>query len=517
MRRWKLNRKRSLEKNENQKTEEISEYFTGEFSKDLEAIKQEIGHNYDVRFHEFNLGSTDTRAAIIFIEGLSDRQLIDRHILKTLIQPFSENTKRSSARNKDYFSQDYIKNHILSISEVKEIETLQELVTNVLMGQVALLVDRASTVLILGTTKGKTRKLTEPPSEESIRGPRIGFTEKLSDNSALLRSSGKNEKLTLEKYEVGERSRKDLVVAYIEDIVDPQLVKEVDKRIQKIDIDNVVESGFVEQLIEDDYLSPFPQVQNTERPDRVMSALMEGRVAILLDGTPFALIVPVTFSMMFQAPEDYYERWIPGSLVRLLRFFAAFISLFGPSLYIAFISFHQGLIPTDLAITVLASRDGVPFPSIIEALIMEIAIEILREAGLRLPSPIGQTIGIVGALIVGEAAVQAGIVSPMMVIVVAITAISSFTIPQYSVGISLRFLRFGSMIFAAILGLYGVILFFLFLCSHFVKLQSFGVPFASPFVPYRISDWKDLFIRMPLKMMKRRPKMLHPKDQVRKK
>ncbi|MCY8410836.1 spore germination protein, partial [Bacillus haynesii] len=237
----------------------------------------------------------------------------------------------------------------------------------------------------------------------------------------------------------------------------------VKKRIEKIDIDDVLESGFVEQLIEDNYLSPFPQVQSTERLDRVMSALMEGRVAILLDGTPFVLIVPVTFSMLLQSPEDYYERWLPSSLIRIMRIGAAMISLLGPALYISFISFHPGLIPSELAISITGTRVGVPFPSLIEALIMEVAIEILREAGLRLPKPIGPAMGIVGGIIIGEAAVQAGIVSPIMVIVVAVTAISSFAIPQYSAGISLRMLRFVAMFCAAVFGLYGVIMFFLML------------------------------------------------------
>ncbi|SDK60131.1 spore germination protein, partial [Aneurinibacillus migulanus] len=318
------------------------------------------------------------------------------------------------------------------------------------------------------------------------------------------------------KFQVGERAKKELIIAYIKDIADPGLVKEVKKRIKKIDIDNVLESGYVEQLIEDNYLSLFPQVQSTERPDRVIGALMEGRVAILLDGTPFALIVPVTFSMLLQSPEDYYERWIPSTLIRLLRFFAALVSLLAPALYISFISFHPGLIPTKLAISITSTREGVPFPSLIEALIMEVSIEILREAGLRLPKPIGPAMGIVGGLIIGEAAVRAGIVSPIMVIVVAVTAISSFALPQYNAGIPLRVLRFVAMLCAAIFGLYGLILFFLFLCSHLVKLKSFGIPYSSPAVPYQISDWKDFMVRMPLLMMKRRPKMMHTKDPRRK-
>jgi spore germination protein len=243
---------------------------------------------------------------------------------------------------------------------------------------------------------------------------------------------------------------------------------------------------------------------------------MEGRVAILLDGTPFVLIVPVTFSMLLQSPEDYYERWIPGTTLRLLRFLAAFVSLFGPALYIAFISYHPGLIPTKLVISIAGTREGVPFPAIIEALIMEISIEILREAGLRLPRPIGPAIGIVGGLVIGEAAVQAGIVSPIMVIVVAITAISSFAIPSYNAGVTLRILRFVVMFSAALFGLYGIILFMLLLCSHLVRLKSFGVPYVSPAVPYRISDWKDFMVRMPLQVMKSRPKMFHTKNPVRK-
>jgi spore germination protein len=221
-------------------------------------------------------------------------------------------------------------------------------------------------------------------------------------------------------------------------------------------------------------------VQSTERPDRVVAALMEGRAAILLDGTPFALIAPVTFSMLLQSPEDYYERWMVGTFLRILRFLAALVALLTPAMYISFISFHPGLIPTKLAISIIGARVGVPFSSLVEALIMEVAIEILREAGLRLPKPIGPAMGIVGGLIIGEAAVKAGIVSPILVIVVAVTAISSFSIPQYNSGIALRMLRFAAMFCAAAFGMYGVILFSLMLCAHIVKLKSFGVPYASP-------------------------------------
>lgn len=490
--------------------------FTNKLSFNLDLVKQTIGQNWDVHYREFNLGRTGIRACLIFVDGICDKDLINQPIMTSLMADFSEKYKQDRPSLMGSNLIEFLKDQVLPISEIEEVGSIKEVSAKVLTGSTALFIDGSSEVLSLGTTKLKTRTIEEPVSEPLVRGPRAGFTESLRDNTSLLRGNGEIKNLTFLNFQVGERAKKDLVVAYIEGIADPELVQEVQKRIMKIDLDNIPESGYVEQLIEDNYRSPFPQAQNTERPDRVMAGLMEGRVAILLDGTPFALIVPVTFSMMLQSPEDYYERWIPGTFIRLLRYLAATLSLFTPALYIAFISFHPGMIPTKLAISIIGSRAGVPFPALIEVLFMEIAIEILREAGLRLPKPIGPAMGIVGGLIIGEAAVQAGIVSPFLVIIVSLTAISSFAIPQYSAGISLRILRFIAMFFSAVLGLYGVIVFFLFLTAHLVKLKSFGVPYVSPAAPYRLSDWKDFMVRMPVLMMKQRPKMNHPKDKIRK-
>lgn len=387
----------------------------------------------------------------------------------------------------------------------------------VLFGSAVLLIDGMSEVFILGTPKGNTRSVEEPISEALLRGPRLGFNETLSDNTAMLRRHGQSTELAMISFTVGERIEKELVLTYLKGVANDELIKEITRRIKTINIDDVQESGYLEQLMEDNYLSPFQQIQNTERPDRVMAALLEGRAAILLDGTPFALIMPTTFGMLLQSPEDYYDRWFSGSLLRLLRFFSASVALFAPALYISFLSFHPGLIPTKLAISIISSRQGVPFATLIEALIMEISIEILREAGLRLPKPIGPAMGIVGGLIIGKAAVEAGIVSPILVIVVAVTAISSFSIPMYSAGITLRFLRFIAMFFAAVFGLYGVVMFFLLLSSHLIKLKSFGVPYLSMVTPYRMSDLRDFIIRIPLQLMKRRPALLQPKDPIRKK
>ncbi|MCH5584648.1 spore germination protein [Shimazuella sp. AN120528] len=514
--------KNSTNKGENtNKTEEKpqqakSQHVTDDIHTNIEQIKQNIGHNTDVIFRSFQLGTTKLKAAIVYVDGLVDKDLIQDQILKSMIYDLSSIYSEEQLSDHDHLK-DWVNNNVISVSDVKEEKSFDNVITSILTGSTALLIDNINTIFILGTTSYKTRSIEEPITESLVRGPREGFNESLADNRALLRRGLPDPALTMLEYEMGVRSKKKLLLVYMEGITNPDLLMIVKKRLEKFDLDLALESGYIEQFIQDDHFSLFPQVQSTERPDRVIAALTEGRVAILLDGTPFALIAPVTFSMMLQSPEDYYERWIPGSLIRLLRYFAAFITVFVPSIYVSFISFHQGLIPTKLAISIAATREGVPFPSLIEALLMETAIEVLREAGLRLPRPVGQTVGLVGGLVVGEAAVKAGIVSPIMVIIVAITAISSFAIPQYSAGIALRMLRFGAMICAGIWGLYGVILFFLLLAIHMCKLKSFGVPYISPAAPYRLRDWKDFIFRFPLLIMKKRPQMMRTLDDKRQK
>lgn len=471
-----------------------------DISFNLDQLKAEISHNPDIVFRSFRLGLTSMPATIVYIEGLVNKKLIQNILLKTLM---------NSQIDPHSMKGDWLQNHLLSLSEIKEIEQIDEAIEQIFSGCTLLVVEGINKAFSIDTVAVKSRQLEEPITESLVRGPRIGFNENLAENRVLIRRNSPDPSLMMEEYIVGKHSKKKLLVIYLEGITNPDLVQMVKERIAKVDMDIVLESGYIEQIIEDNRLSPFPQIQSTERPDRVASALSEGRVTILLDGTPFALIVPVTFSMFLQTPEDYYERWIPGSLIRFLRFISAIITVFLPSIYIAFVSFHQGLIPTTLAISIAMTREGVPFPSFIEALMMEVAVEILREAGLRLPKPVGQTVGLVGGLVIGEAAVRAGIVSPIMVIVVAVTAISSFAIPQYSAGVSLRLLRFVCMLFAAIWGLYGVILFFLILLIHFCRLKSFGTPYISPATPYHVNDWKDYLLRAPLTIMRRRPQMLH--------
>ncbi|WP_442950221.1 spore germination protein [Paenibacillus sp. FSL P4-0081] len=480
--------------------------FSGNYTTDLLAVKNAIGANSDLHIREFTIANGGGRGALIYVDGMQNDRILNMRIMQFLMYEIPAGPVSSAE----------IANQLLPFSQLNEADSVESFNKSVLFGHTALLIEGLPGGLLIELPGGANRTIGEPVSEALLRGPRLGFSEVLSENTSMLRRQGFSDQLEMKTYRAGNTIQRDIVLAYMKDIVNPELLEEVTNRIRKIDIDFLAESGYIEQLIEDNYLSPFQQVQDTERPDRVISALLEGRIAILLDGTPFALIVPVTFSMLLQSPEDYYERWLPGTLLRLLRFASAFLALMAPSLYISFISFHPGLIPTELAISIIKTRQGVPFPSLIEVLILEVAIEILREAGIRLPKPIGPAMGIVGGLIIGDAAVQAGIVSPFLVIVVAVTAISSFAIPMYSAGITLRLLRFAGMLFAAVLGMYGTILFFLLICCHLTKLKSFGVPYLTPVSPFRLSDWKDLFLRAPMALMKRRPVMMKTKQDKRK-
>ncbi|NOU85510.1 spore germination protein [Paenibacillus sp. LMG 31460] len=478
----------------------------------LRVMREIIGHSPDIIFRQFSVRHIKWKAAVVYVDGLVDKVAITEQVVKALMKD-QEVLMQTPASAEEMKSR--ITDCVISATEVKEVHSLKDCIHDVLSGNVALFMDGMADVLIIGLSGGEGRSIEEPLSEAVVRGPRDGFVENLRSNTAMLRRRIKDPSFTIVNYTIGRRSRTEVSLIYIKGLTNPELVEEVKERVERIDIDGILESGDIEQLIEDNYLSPFPQVQNTERPDRAVSALMEGRVVLMIDGTPFALIVPITFFMMLTSSEDYYERWLPASLIRIMRYGAAFLALFLPALYIALISYNHGLIPTKLVISIAAGREGVPFPSIVEALIMEITLEILREAGLRLPKPIGQAVGIVGGLVIGQAAVQAAIVSPIMVIVVALTAISSFAFPQYGAGIAIRILRFAMMMAAAVLGLYGIILFFILITVHLVKLKSFGVDYLSPLAPIRLGDWKDFILRMPLKIMKQRPKMNKPQDRTR--
>ncbi len=479
----------------------------------IENLQNMLGSPTDLVIRQFKAGKSGHAFAIACIDGLFDKDLINGHVLKTIQLGIQEAGIELPQNGEEILER--LEFEVLTAHDLKRVRTWDDVSLAILSGDTALFVEGTDQVLTIGSEGWASRGVEEPITESVVRGPREGFTENIRTNTALIRRRIKDPNLRLNSYKIGRRSKRELVVAYVEGILHPDIHKELDRRLKAIDSDDAPESGYIEQMIQDSFLSPFPTVMHTERPDKTASSILQGKAAVLLDGTPFVLIVPVTFGQMLHSPEDYYENWLIGSFIRVLRYMASFVAVFLPSLYIALVSFHQGMIPSKLAFAVAASREGVPFPAFVEAIIMEITLELLREAGLRLPKPIGQTIGIVGGLVIGESAVAAGIVSPIMVIVVAVTAIASFAIPAYNLGISFRILRFGIMVAAAAFGLFGIVMAYIMINIHMTHLKSFGLPYTAPFSPTFTKDFRDLVVRFPLPALTRRPQMLQTEDKVR--
>ncbi|MBE0467433.1 MAG: spore germination protein, partial [Candidatus Desulforudis sp.] len=400
---------------------------------------------------------------------------------------------------------------------VRTRDIIGQVVRDVLEGAIVLLLDRESRALSAEVTGFQSRPVEEPTSESVVRGPRDSFTESLADGLSLVQRRLKSPNLAVENHFLGRETHTQVSVLYIKGLVNPEHLAELNRRLKRIgdNIDGVLESSYIEEMIADRPLSPFPQALNTERPDRVAGALLEGRIAILLENTPFALVVPYEFQALMHASEDYYQNYWFATAIRILRYVALTIALVGPATYVAVTTFHQEMIPEVLLFQVVAARQGVPFPAVIEMLLIDYAFELLREAGIRLPRPVGQAVSIVGALVVGQAAIQAGLVSPLAVIVVALTGIASFVVPVFSMSFAVRVIRFPLTIFGGILGLYGVVAGVLAIIIHMAGLRTLGLPYFGGFTPVHVSDLKDSVIRFPWWAMRSRPHELSKRNRQR--
>lgn len=462
----------------------------------------------DVIFRSIMAGKI--KMLFVYVDGLIDTKMLDQVVLKPLLfegMPNGMERVRSVSQ--------IVKDQLIAIAETKVVHKISEVVEGVLKSKLAILIEGEGAALVADLKGFEKRSVEEPAAEIAVRGPRDGFTETLRVNTALVRRRIRSPKLKMESSTVGSLSQTDIVIAYVEGIVQDSVLNEVRERVQRIQIDSVLESGYIEEFIEDHPYSPFPTVQNTERPDVVCASILEGKVAIFVDNTPFVLIVPLTFWTGFQAVEDYYERFGYSTFIRFIRLVLFNMSLFFPSLFVAATTFHPQLIPTNLLISIAAAREGVPFPAVVEALLMEFMFEGLREAGIRLPKPIGSAVSIVGALVIGEAAVQAGIISAPIVIVVSTTGIASFAIPRYNFGIAYRMLRFPMLFMAGMMGLYGVAFVALMIFIHLVNLRSFGIPYLTPVAPQIPGNLKDIFWRSPRWTMTHRPALISGKSNKR--
>lgn len=466
--------------------------------------------NNDVIIREFNMQvfSQNYKCFIIYIDGLVDTDSINDFILKALM---ISKPKYNKDANKDIIN--YVDSCLLPQNSVTKVTKFEDVYSGINMGNCLLFIDTADTAFDIDVKQYKQRSIEASNNESVIKGPQEAFVENLRTNTSLIRRIVNNENLIIENIPVGHLSKTKCGICYMQNIANSDLVSEVKYRISSIDIDSLLSTGQLEQLIEEDEGFGIPQTLSTERPDKCTKYLFEGRVVVLVNGNPQAIIMPATVEDFLFSPEDTNLRPIFANFLRFLRVTAAILTLFLPGIYMAITSFHQEILPTELLFSILAARENVPFPIIFELLLMEFSFELIREAGLRVPSPIGSTIGIVGALILGDAAVNAGIVSPILIIIVAITGISSYAIPDFSFGFHLRIFRFLFIalgVTAGFLGIgAGIFIYATLLCS----LKSFGVPYTAPFAPAYNSPGNGYFIP-PIWKKRYRASFISPKKKT---
>lgn len=480
-------------------------------SETLNEINAILGNNGDLQIKHFKIFG-QFPAAIAYFSSLVNQDVLNQGILKPLMYEPDHLIGREKPLNQLI---NLILTETLYHSQAKVGESLDELIEFMLRGDTVIFIDGISEAIYIGTRKVEKRSIAQPETEQVILGPREGFIESIATNVALLRYRLPTPDFQVKTMKIGRLTKSTVAICYLKGIANETVINEVEKRLSEIDIDAILDVGYLEQFIEDNPFSPFPQTQTTERPDKTVANLIEGRVAVLVDGSPFSLMVPVVFNQFYQTVEDYSSRFLMGSFVRIARVIALVFSLVFPSLYVSLISFNPELLPTEFAVAVAGGRAGVPYPAVIEVLIIEISMEILREATVRLPKQVGGALSIVGVLVIGQAAVEAGLSSPITVVVIALTTIGSFATPTYTAAFALRMLRFPIMILAGIFGLYGVMIGIIFIFNHMLSLKSFGVPYMAPVSPENYQGMKDILIRSPLWWMPKRPGFLQPANQTR--
>lgn len=496
----------------------------------LEYMKTKFNSliNSDISIREFTLlaQNKEYKAFLFYIDGMVDTKLINDFILKPLMLRNKANThtpdkkvKVTSAiannisvrRMKKFNLEDYIFNSLVPQNTIKKVSEFEKIISDINMGNCALFVDTLSIAFSLEVKGFKARSIPEPNNEIIIRGSQEAFVEVIRTNTSLIRRFVNNENLIIENASVGKVTNTPVAICYMKEIANDALVAEVKYRIQNLKIDSLTSSGQLEQLIQDNDKVIFPQILSTERPDRASRYILAGRVVVIVNGSPYALVMPATFMDFLSSQEDTNIRYQYANLLKIVRGIALFLALLLPGLYIAISNYHQELIPTELLFAIVSSRASVPFPVILEILIMEVSFELIREAGVRVPSPLGPTIGIVGALILGQAAVSASIVSPILIIIISITGICSFTVPDFFLGFWVRIYRFIYIIAGYLGGLLGIafVLFVQFLLL--LGNQSFGIPYLSLHLPFGKSARSKSYFLSPMWKREKRETELNTK------
>ncbi|WP_221569041.1 spore germination protein [Alkalihalobacillus sp. TS-13] len=453
-------------------------------------------------FEQFEIVNESSTIHISYIKTLVDMDTLHRDIL-----PYIQ-------REKQWKLEDLKRD--IPIDNILQSDKIPEIKEKLLAGYIILQLDRNSDeCLLIKALSASNREVAAPEIEFSVLGPKEAFVESLDTNLHLIRKRLPTLHLTVDEMRIGTTSKTLVSVLYIKGIANEENINTVLQRIEDIDFDQILDSSFITQLIADNQNSPFPQLIDSERPDRVSAALAEGKIAILTEGSPHALIGPTTLIEFFSSFEDYFLNWHVASTFRVIRMFSVMFSVLATPIYVAVLTFHYELIPKDLLGILITSRSNIPFPPIIEAIILELAIELLREAGARLPTKVGQTIGIVGGIVIGTASVEAGLTSNVLLIIVALAALASFTTPVYKMGNTIRLIRFPFLFFAQFWGLLGIMICFCFLLVHLLRLESLGRPYMEPLFPPRVQDLKDTIIRLPFSAQSLRPINLQTEDTKR--
>ena len=463
---------------------------------DLKVRKLSIGKNGSVKgfvcYIEVNAGNNMVNVLgrmLAYLEGLSDEQVVEN-----------------------------VKGNAFALSDVEPYEYMEDAILGVLIGDSVFFVDGVARALKIPDQGYPKMGVSKSEAEKVVRGSDESFTESEKANTALIRKRIRNTQLKVKEFQVGVRSFTNVAIVYVEGLADPKLIHEIHARLTEYDIDGVMDSGVVEQLAEESWLSPFPQFQSTRRPDRAAMEVLNGKIVVLVDNSPVALLLPTDVNSFLKTTDDYYNRFHMATFARIIRYVAAFFALTLPGLYLAMTNFHTQILPTPLLMSFWQARQGVPFPAALEVLLMELSFELIREAGVRLPGTMGNTIGIVGGLIIGQAAVEANLVSPIVVIVVAFTALCSFAIPNEEFAFSFRILKFVLIALSAWLGFFGFLIGIFLVLVHLASLKSFDVPYLSPYVGAQLNEYqdeKDSVVRFPLRMIWKRPIYANPHERTK--
>ena len=463
-----------------------------------EAIAKiyKLHKNRDISIRNLTIGGSGVKACIVFLTPIVNAEIIERSIIEPLLTNID--------RNKEI--------EMLIVNQsIKKISTFKEVLLEVNKGNTVLFIDNCSIAFSMETAQVKARNIEKAETEVILKGPKEAFTENVDDNISLIRKKFRTESLINESITVSKKNNDEVYILYLEDVVNEELLENVKKSLQSFEVDVIQNIGILEQYIEDREKSIFPTTLYTEKPDRAASFIQDGYIVLLMHSSPACLVLPATFWAFFHTPDEHYLRFLFGNFTRALRGMAIFIALFTSAIYISITNYHAQMIPPDLLLAISSTRERVPFPAFIEILIMEIAFELIREAGLRVPNPIGPTIGIVGALILGQAAVEANVISPLVIIVVALSGLSSFAVSDISFNFAIRIIRFIFIVAAGILGIYGMVVIFVMGLSYMVSIRSFGVPYLAPMTP-RYKASQDTVFRKILQNERWRPGFLKPKD-----